>query len=32
MRAQIDVWIDREIASEAAKVQHDRHRKLKMIF
>jgi hypothetical protein len=32
MRAQIDVWIDREVASEAAKVQHDRHRKLKMLF
>lgn len=32
MRAEIDAYIDREVASEAAKVQHDKHRKLKMLF
>ncbi len=32
MRSEIDAYIDREVASEAAKVQHDKHRKLKMMF
>ncbi len=32
MRAEIDAYIDREVASEAAKVQLDKHSKLKLIF